>query len=251
MNSRWKFVMITVSACLAIGVTASLGRWQLSRAAQKLALQADLEAQGAKSPLTVPALRASPDTTSLQHRRARLRGFWVKDATVFLENRPMNGRVGFYVLTPLVMEAGSEAIVVQRGWVPRDFQDRGHLPRVDTPSTMVEVEGRLAPPPSKLYEPGAPSGGVIRQNIDLTQFQRETGLSLLPITLQQTGAASEGLLRDWPAANVGVEKNQGYALQWFGLSGLIALLYLWFQVVRRFFYRPQESIPHDQRLPPR
>lgn len=243
MNSRLKFVLLTVSACLAVGVTTSLGCWQLSRAAQKQALQADVEAQSAKSPLTVQSLRSSPDPASLQHQRARLRGFWVKDATVFLENRPMNGRVGFIVLTPFVMEAGSKAILVQRGWVPRDFEVRGRLPVVDTPAKMVEIEGRMVPPPSKLYEPGAPTGGVIRQNIDLAQFQHETGLSLLPITLQQTGAASEGLLRDWPAVNLGVEKNLGYALQWFGLSTLVVVLYLWFQVVRRFF--PPPPGPHS------
>jgi surfeit locus 1 family protein len=46
------------------------------------------------------------------------------------------------------------------------------------------------------------------------------------------GAASEGLLREWPQAATGVEKHYGYAFQWFGLALLIALLYVWFQIVR-------------------
>jgi surfeit locus 1 family protein len=49
--------------------------------------------------------------------------------------------------------------------------------------------------------------------------------------------ASEGLLRDWPQAGSGIEKHHGYAFQWFGLSALIALLYVWFQIVRRFIPR--------------
>ena len=244
MNANIKWVLITVAAGLAIATTASLGRWQLSRAAEKQALQVAMDVQGAKTPLTVHDVRTASTAASLLHQRARLRGFWVKDATVFLDNRPMDGRVGFVVLTPLIMEAGSDAILVQRGWVPRDFEVRGRLPHIDTPVGMVEVEGRMALPPSKLYEPGASAAGVIRQNIDLTQFQSETGLPLLPLTLQQTGVASEGLLRDWPAVNLGVEKNQGYALQWFGLSGLVLVLYLWFQVIRRFFHRPQDSHHH-------
>ncbi len=152
----------------------------------------------------------------------------------------MNGRVGFIVLTPLVMEGGSEAIVVQRGWVPRDFESRGGLPALVTPQGMVDVVGVISPPPSKLYEPGPPAHGLIRQNIDLPQFQKEAGLSLVPVTLQQTGAASQGLQRNWPAVSLGIEKNQGYAFQWFGLSCLIAGLYVWFQVIRRFFYPPQD-----------
>ncbi len=240
MNEKIKLGLITLAACSGVVVTAALGNWQLSRAAQKLALQADIAVQSAKPPLTANSLRALPDVSHALHHRATIRGFWVKDATVYLENRPMNGHVGFIVLTPLVMEAGSEAIVVQRGWVARDFQSRRHLPTLETPLGMVNVEGLITPPPSKLYEPGPSAPDLIRQNIDLAQFQAEKGLTLLPVTLQQTGAASDGLQRDWPAVNLGVETNQGYAFQWFGMSCLIAGLYLWFQVIRRFFYRPQD-----------
>jgi surfeit locus 1 family protein len=68
------------------------------------------------------------------------------------------------------------------------------------------------------------------------RVKAETGLPLLAVWVQQTDAASEGLLRDWPPANLGVHKNYGYAFQWFGLGALIAVLYVWFQIVRRFFY---------------
>jgi surfeit locus 1 family protein len=46
--------------------------------------------------------------------------------------------------------------------------------------------------------------------------------------------------RDWPAVSSGVDKHYGYAFQWFGLCGLIALLYVWFQIVRRFI-RPRRE----------
>mgnify|MGYP000679766094 CR=1 FL=1 len=54
------------------------------------------------------------------------------------------------------------------------------------------------------------------------------------------GDARDGLLRDWPVVGAGVEKHYGYAFQWFGLCGLIALLYVWFQIVRRFI-RPRSQ----------
>ena len=65
----------------------------------------------------------------------------------------------------------------------------------------------------------------------MAQFRAETGLALLEVAVKQTGAPSEGLLRDWPEAASGAEKNYGYAFQWWALSALIAILYAWFQVI--------------------
>jgi surfeit locus 1 family protein len=75
---------------------------------------------------------------------------------------------------------------------------------------------------------------VLRQNIDLAAFSAEAGLPLLSVSVQQLGAASEGLLREWPQVASGVEKHYGYAFQWFALGALISILYVWFQIVRRF-----------------
>ena len=89
----------------------------------------------------------------------------------------------------------------------------------------------MAPPPAKLYE-FAPAGqGAIRQNLDLAQFRAETRLPLLELSVQQAGAPSEGLLREWPQVASGAGKNYGYAFQWWALAGLIAFLYVWFQFV--------------------
>lgn len=242
MNARWKFVMITLATLVAVGVTASLGFWQLSRAAQKQASQAAEDAQSAKSPLTADALMAASNPMGFLHQRAHLRGKWVPKSTVFLDNRPMDGRVGFLVIMPFVLDSGGGAIAVQRGWVPRGFEDRYLLPKIDMPNGVVEIEGRMTLPPSDLYSLGKPTAGLIRQNLNLPQFRLETGLPLLPLTLQQTGASPDGLLRDWPLVNLGVEKNYGYAAQWFCMATLFAALYLWFQVIRRFMKRPKDSV---------
>lgn len=89
----------------------------------------------------------------------------------------------------------------------------------------------MAPPPSKLYAFEGADQGRIRQNLDVAAFSAEIGVPLLPASLLQTGAASEGLLRDWSAPNTGVDKHYGYAFQWFGLCALVAGLYVWFQLI--------------------
>ena len=245
MNAHLKFALITVATVLSVAITSSLGMWQLSRAAEKQARQADMDVQSAKAPLSAADLHFAPDPMALQHQRARLRGTWVANSAIFLENRPMDGRMGFIVLMPFALEGvDGSALVVQRGWVPRGFEDRTLLPRIATPAGVVEIEGRMALPPSDLYALGAPTVGAIRQNLDLPQWRLETGLPLLPITLQQMGTNADGLLRDWPAVNLGVEKNYGYAIQWFGMASVFVVLYVWFQIIRRFFIRPRNNTPN-------
>jgi surfeit locus 1 family protein len=229
-----RFWILTVAALAVAGTTFSLGQWQLRRAAQKEALQAAVDSKGRLPALDVHSLLTSQSLADDIHRPAILKGSWRAEHTVYLDNRPMGGKTGFLVVTPLVLEGSPQAILVQRGWVPRNFADRIRLPDVSTPPGIVTVEGRMAPPPSRLYEFQGTESGRIRQNLDLPAFRAQTGLPLLDVSLLQTGAPSEGLLREWAAPNLGVDKHYGYAFQWFGLCGLVVLLYGWFQLVLPF-----------------
>ncbi len=236
-----RFWLVTLAALATIAATGSLGRWQLSRAAQMRAMQAAIDERQAMAPLQEAGLLQAQERGGAQalHRSVRLRGQWLPEATVFLDNRQMQGRPGFFVLTPLRLHASQRVVLVQRGWAARDFQERTRLPDIATPAGEVLVEGRLAGPPARLYE-FQPSGegqgsSRIRQNLDLAAYGAETGLDLLPLTVMQTGAAGDGLRRDWAPVDSGVGKHYGYAFQWFGLCGLVAILYVWFQFVRRLF----------------
>ena len=254
----WRFVLITLAALLCAAITASLGFWQLGRAAQKQQIFDAIARQqalapwhnaelGAQVPLVTQSISAAQQQ-ELLHRPAQLQGQWLPEQTIYLDNRQMQGKVGFYVLTPLRLIAPNEGkvIIVQRGWVPRNFSDRTALAPVQTPGGVVSIEGRLEAPPSKLMELESGSNGGadpdgqksrIRQNADIAQWAQQSGLPLLGLSLVQTGpdTGSEGLLRDWPQINAGVQKHYGYAFQWFGLSVLVVLLYVWFQLVRRFY----------------
>jgi surfeit locus 1 family protein len=225
---RW---LIAAAALAGVAVTFSLGVWQWGRGHEKEALAAAVASRAALPPLDAQALAQAADPQSLVHRQVVLAGTWAPAHTVYLENRQMNGRPGFYVATPLLLAPG-QAVLVQRGWAPRDFQDRTRLPAVETPAGAVVVRGRLAPPPAKLYEFQSAPAGRIRQNLDLAAFRAETQLPLLvAVSVQQSGPASEGLLREWPEAASTAGKNYGYAFQWWALAALIAVLYVWFQFV--------------------
>jgi surfeit locus 1 family protein len=156
---RWW--VVTVSALVAMGVTASLGRWQLSRADEKLAQQAVLDARADQPELGHDDLQRLqyPLPADLMHRRVSLQGFWRPQYTVWLENRSHRGQAGYWVLTPLQLDADT-AVLVQRGWAPRISQDRSVLPPVQTNLEVVDVDGVLAAEPGRLLSLGNESGEV-------------------------------------------------------------------------------------------
>ena len=243
LSPQARFWLLTTAAVLVAGVTFSLGQWQLRRAAQKQNLQLAIEAQSNQSLLKALDL-ADPDVLKdAVHRRATLKGVWRAEHTVFLDNRQMNGRTGLVAVTPLVLDGTGQIILVQRGWVLRNFADRTKLPDIQTPAGAVTVRGRIAPPPSKLYEFKGADSGRIRQNIDVAAFSREISLSLMTVSMVQMGPANEGLLRDWAAPNLGLDKHYGYAFQWFGLCALVVGLYIWFQIINPWRVRRQ-NLPY-------
>jgi len=235
-TERW---IVLAAALLATALTARLGLWQLDRAAQKNALQSALDSRRSLPALAQADLARDPAASAAQHHRAiEISGLWMTDKTVFLENRQMNGRPGFYVVTPLLLADGT-AVIVQRGWSPRSIMDRTQVVAPPLPSGIVTVQGRIAPPPGRLYEFDGVASGPIRQNLDLAAYAREVGRTVRPLSVLQEdrpeGAmspAADGLLRQWPRPAADVHKHYGYAFQWFALSALIVGLYVWFQLVR-------------------
>jgi len=229
--------MVLLAAAAVVVVTSSAGLWQLDRARQKQDLHDAMTARQAMAPLDSGALPCrADDWAAQQHRPARLQGRWLHEHTVYLDNRVMAGRAGFVVLTPLMLDDSgdceADVVLVQRGWVPRALTDRTQVPALPQPGGTVAVEGVLAPWPSRIYDFGEAGEGVIRQNLDFAAYRASTGLPLIGLSVQQTRGDDDGLLRDWPVVASGVEKHHGYAFQWFGLSGLILLLYVWFQIVQ-------------------
>jgi surfeit locus 1 family protein len=228
MSVRIRFVLITLATVAVALLTARLGLWQLSRAAQKNALQAAIEQQARQ-----PVLDALPNDASatLHHRRVQLQGRWSAAHTVYLDNRQMNGRPGFFVITPLVLADG-RAVLVQRGWLPRNADERTRIDDAPPAAGEMRIEGRIAPPPARLFEFEGADAGRIRQNLDVDAFARETALRLLPLSVLQMGPSGDKLQREWPAPATGVAKHHGYAFQWFGLSALVVILYVWFQLIQ-------------------
>lgn len=240
--------IVLIAAIAAIAITARLGWWQVTRGQTKAALHAQITQRMAEPPLALAELpQDAAGLAERLYRRVELQGEWLPEHTIYLDNRQMRGRPGFFVVTPLRL-GGGDAVLVQRGWLPRHPVDRSAVPPLATEAGVVRLSGRLAPPPSRLYEFDTAASGAIRQNLDLAAHAAAIGVTLRPYSVLQlddgaVGGAAEpappagpdgaapALLRDWPQPQADVHKHYAYALQWFLMSVVIAGLYVWFRIL--------------------
>jgi len=193
----WWAALLAAAGCAA-GI--ALGNWQTDRAAQKRA-----------------AATAKPET---------LRGELLAQHTLFLQGRFHHGKPGYFVMQPLRGRDG-RSVLVLRGWsavavVPR------------TPAGEVILQGmRRERPPRALEAGDARASSNVRLNITVGEFAAWSGLALEPYVIEQGSALvvmqppapPDGLLRDWPQPDVGAEKHESYALQWYSLAALSLILF--------------------------
>lgn len=231
MRFAFHFRSIPFIAALAIALLGiALGNWQQGRAAQKAAIQAQIAARGADAPLILgPGAGATP-VADLAYRRVRVTGEFVSSWPMFLANRPMAGRAGYYLVMPFKIAGSDTHVLVLRGWLPRTAE-YGKLPAFSTPAGSVTVEGIVTATAGHVMDLGATEGlapGAIVQNVDPQAAARATGLALQAWFVQQTGPAGPGdpLQRDWPSPASGVDKHRGYAFQWYALAAMSILFFV-------------------------
>lgn len=217
-------------ALAALGCAAgiALGNWQARRAADKVAAGEALAAALASAPLALPASPAGAAEQVGRHVAAS--GRFIAERTVYLANRNRGARPGYEVVTPLALSAPQSpqvAVLVQRGWVAREA-----LERVRTPEGEQRVDGIALARLPRAYAVSAEESGAVRQNLDIGAYAKETGLALQPVVIQQHNDNGDGLARDWPKPDFGVDTHRAYALQWYSLAGLSGVLGLVFGIRR-------------------
>lgn len=241
-------IWIGLAALICVSATLMLGRWQMSRGHEKLEMASHQALQMALEPLKQSTLDKAQYLANI-NRRIVLSGQWMPELTIYLANRSQGGKSGFWVMTPLKIDA-QRTVMIQRGFVGWNPSDPSALPEgVVTESTPVSIDAVLINPPSKMLElwkfGGAKSAeptealqdsylqGGIKQNFDLDLFQKQTHIELTAVALQ-LGDAADGLQHALPAQGLSADRNFGYAVQWYLLSALTFALYIWFQWIKPF-----------------
>lgn len=193
------WALALAAAACAAGI--ALGNWQARRADDKRALAAHVQ-------------------------RIAVVGEFLPERTVLLDNKVRNHRAGYEVVAPLRLAEGIH-VLVNRGWIEAPPR-RDQLPEVLTPPGRVRVEGVLLPRLPQPLKVGEGAKGRVRQRVDLKEFAAESGLTLQSFVIEQHSSSADGLARNWPPPDAGVEKHQAYSFQWYSLAALAVVLGLVF-----------------------
>jgi surfeit locus 1 family protein len=235
MSARTAWVAATVAAIAAIALFVAAGNWQRARMEAKEAERATVDAAASLAPVPLPD---ASDWSPWRWRQVLATGTWRGAAQILVDNRVLDGRAGFAVVTPLALDDGRD-VLVDRGWTPAGAGE-SRVPRVAAPSGRASVVGRVVVPPARYVElgaPAAPAGGVW-QNLDPARIAAATGLKLLPIVIEEDPAApADGLVRRWAPAGPDATTHRMYMWQWYAFAALVAGAWMAF-AFKRLRQRP-------------
>ena len=225
----------SVVGLLLLALLISLGFWQLDRAAQKRALLQAYDDRPTDASIRVDEQFALGP--GWRYRRAQIIGSYDHAHQFLLDNRVLQGRVGYHVLTPLRLAQGDAVVLVNRGWVAQGAT-RADLPPLPAPADAeLSIEGLIDFPSDKVFvlgegedrDPGWPK---VLQQIRLDLQAQQLGVRLLPMVLLLDKDQPGGFVREWNPVVVGPERHVGYAVQWFALAAALVILYVWVNLNR-------------------
>lgn len=222
---EWRITLFTL---LLLPLLISLGFWQLQRAEEKAALASAFERQQASPPAPLQTL-AGASAAELAYRPVVLRGRFVAGQDLLLDNRTRSGRYGNEVLSVFVLDDGALALV-NRGWLVADSARRV-LPDVPAaPGGRLEIRGRVYVAPGEPYlladEPLAQDWPQRIQAVEMNKIAAILDRALFPYPVRINAGEPGALQADWQVVNVSPAKHRGYAVQWFSMAAVLALLYL-------------------------
>ncbi|MDQ2962285.1 MAG: SURF1 family protein [Pseudomonadota bacterium] len=219
---RW---LPTLGMIAVVAITVALGNWQRHRAIQKETLAAQFATAAGEPP--VELIPDDTDAARLRFRIVRATGEYEAARQLFVDNKVHAGRAGFEVVAPLKLAASNRYVLVDRGWIAQGAR-RADLPDVPPPRGLVTVVGRANLPPQQYLElKHERPAGPLWQNLDLGRIAAATGLDFFPVVIEQAeGVPADGLVRDWPAPDLGANRNRSYMLQWYSFAALAVVLWL-------------------------
>jgi surfeit locus 1 family protein len=222
----------TLAAIVTVALCVTAGNWQHRRMLEKEAQQRAIAL--ATTLPAVPLPNDVDDWRGWRYREVTVTGKFDARRQILVDNRVHAGQAGFDVVAPLALDDG-RTVLVDRGWTPGG-PTRAQLPQVPAAPGHVTLRGRVEIPPADYFElgGGAVPSGALWQHLDPARFARATGIDVLPVVIEALDAPEpDGLARDWPMPDAGIEKHLGYMVQWYTFAALAAGLWAWFTFWRR------------------
>jgi surfeit locus 1 family protein len=231
-NRQWWWVTLVI--LLGMAVLARLGVWQLDRLEQRRARNAELIQQLALPPLTLTGEPLPDDLSNLKSRRANVSGEFDFSHQVALIHQNWMNTPGIHLIAPLIIEGSSQAVLVDRGWLPTDqaasenwsqFDEAGplsvtgfiQLSQTLPASTQGSAQTIQTEPQAEWYR------------VDIQAIQAQMPYDLLPIYVLQSPPDDGGgdlPYRANPEFDLSEGPHLGYAIQWFIFALILGIIYV-------------------------
>jgi cytochrome oxidase assembly protein ShyY1 len=236
LSPRWiGGAVLTLAAAV---VMVMLGNWQFDRYTERSAINDRIDAWDRAEPVPVATVlrpAAAPGTAGprpapdAEWARVRLTGRYDPGNEVLIRGRTVAGRVGYEVVTPVVLADGG-AVLVDRGWVPPAPSGATALPAVPAaPVGEVTVVGRVRPPETRGGPVERRDGRLQTRRIDVERIARHMpypvygGFVLLGEQTPPADRAFAGI----PVEHERAWQNGGYAVQWWLFAAMALGAYVW------------------------
>lgn len=205
---------------LAAAGFARLGVWQLDRLRARRAANQATEAARRAPPVNLTPAATGLDT--LTERRVLARGRYDHAHEIIVRGDVLQGVPGVRLVTPLLLEPGGPAVLVDRGFLPAPDAVTVDPRGAEEPGER-EVRGiALAVPPG----PGQPvehDGRLTWRRLDLAALQARLPYQVLPILIRQSpDSALPRFPRRLEPPAVDEGPHLAYAVQWFLFAALAA-----------------------------
>jgi surfeit locus 1 family protein len=203
-------------------VFARLGLWQVHRLRERRAVNAEALAARSKPPVTIQ--RGEATGAGLIDRRVVASGRYDDDHAIILRGRVYQGVPGVEIVSPLVLDNGQSAVLVNRGFVPAPDAFTVDPHPLREPG-RVRVEGIALPIRSG-------GGAVLQQReettwaqLDLEALRARLPYKISPVYIRQL---PDSALPRFPRRLEPLPLDDGphlsYAIQWFSFS-VMALVF--------------------------
>ena len=227
----------TLAYLCLLPLLIALGIWQLGRSEEKRLFLKQQE-QGLASSEIIQLSTAIVDNVDvLRYKKVQVTGHYDQAHQFLIDNQISDGKVGYFVLTPFVLQGETKAVLVNRGWVPLD-KNRSVLPDVQIKNDETVIKGRINRFPGvgiKLAGAEIPTEGwpSVVQVIDSQVLAKKLAYSLFPFQLELDKDLPEGFKREWQTTTLMLpEQHTAYAMQWFALAFTLTLLFIGYSFKR-------------------
>ena len=222
----------TVATAIVLPILMSLGFWQLDRAEQKQQKLDTFKKRVNQSPIVLGENDnlAKSESDNVMYTNFQATGHFDAERSFLVDNKVHKSQVGFFVITPFIVDQSKNVLLVNRGWI-KGNRYRSDLPEFGTSTEKRTIKG-VGYVPSKNFfvadnvKIETQKFPVVIQAIDFATIKEAINKNVYPFVLRLDSKDKTGFVREWQIVTSTPEKSESYAAQWFTMALVVVLIYL-------------------------